>query len=276
MAHPRLIACNGRVADLELKGKVEARSYVKGKPARVCRTLADLFSQPNGVRQRQLVFGDRVLIYEKCSKMSFVRSEKDSYVGYISNSALCETSISSTHNVIAPICHLYEEPHIKAREVMTLTMGAKIFGSIVRNGFTQTREGWIKNNLIRERGEWLNDPVSVAEQLLSAPYLWGGNSAMGIDCSGLIQLSCHACGLTCPADSDMQAAELGYSLQENAPLQRGDLVFWQGHVAWLSAPEVIIHANAFHMAAVKEDLHCAIMRITKQGDGKPLFYKRLL
>ena len=276
MRHPRLIACNGRVADLKLKGKVEADRFVNGKPAYICKTLADLFSRPTGGRQRQLVFGDNVLIYETYSEMSFVQSQKDSYVGYISNSALCETPISFTHYVIAPICHLYEEPNIKARDVMTLTMGAKIVGTTAKNGFTQTLEGWIKTNMIRKQGEWLKDPISVAEQLLNTPYLWGGNSAMGIDCSGLIQLSCHLCGLTCPADSDMQGDNLGYSLKEYVPLQRGDLIFWKGHVAWVSTPEMIIHANAFHMATVKEDLDNAIERIKVQGGGTPLSYKRLL
>ena len=276
VTQPQLIACNGRVADLRLKGKVEAERYIKGTPAHICKTLADLCSAPNGGRQRQLVFGDRVLIYEKGSKMSFVQSQKDGYVGYVSNSELCETPISFTHNVIAPLCHLYEDPNIKAREMMTLTMGAKIVCNKSKNGFTQTQEGWIKTNMIRKQGENLVDPVTVAERLLNAPYLWGGNSAMGIDCSGLIQLSCHLCGLSCPADSDMQADELGYPMQQNIPLQRGDLIFWKGHVAWVSTPKVIIHANAFHMATVKEDLESVITRIAMQGDGKPLSFKRLL
>ena len=275
MINSRRIASNGRVAALQLRGKVEADRYVPGKPAHVCKTLADLCRRPDGGRERQLLFGDRVLIYEKCAGMSFVQSEKDDYVGYIANCALCETPISFTHIVLAPICHLYQEPDIKAPEVMTLTMGAKLVGSTAKNGFIQTHEGWIKTNTIRKQEAGFTDPVSVAERLLNAPYLWGGNSAMGIDCSGLIQLACHLCGLNCPADSDMQAAELGYSLREHAPLQRGDLIFWEGHVAWVTAPEVILHANAFHMATVKEDLNSVIARIEMQGDGKPLCYKRL-
>lgn len=119
------------------------------------------------------------------------------------------------------------------------------------------------------------DPVEVAERLLGMPYLWGGNGAGGIDCSGLVQGSCRACGIACPGDSDMQAAELGEALPETAELCRGDLVFWKGHVAWVSGPDRILHANAHTMSVAHESLSGAIARIAAAGEGPVTGRRRL-
>ena len=271
----RRMANNGHVAALELKGKVKTKNYVEGKPAQVCVTLADLRDKPTGRRQRQLLFGDLVMIYETYENLCFVQSQKDDYVGYIKNSELSINPLPWTHLVIAPICHVYETADVKAADVMVLTLGAKLFCLDQKNGFVRIREGWIKTIAIAARDTQLNNPMEIAESLKNAPYLWGGNSAMGIDCSGLIQLTCNLCGLECPADSDMQAAELGYILDKEVKLRRGDLVFWNGHVAWVCTVDKILHSSAFHMATVEEDLAAAILRIEEKGDGTPICYKRL-
>ena len=111
-----------------------------------------------------------------------------------------------------------------------------------------------------------SDPVAVAERLLGAPYVWGGNSAFGIDCSGLVQIACHACGITCPGDSDLQMAQLGETLDPGTPPQRGDLLFWKGHVGWVSDSSTLLHANAHSMSVTHEPLQAAIERIAAQGD----------
>ena len=119
----------------------------------------------------------------------------------------------------------------------------------------------------------MSDPATVAQLHFGVPYLWGGNSTFGIDCSGLIAASLSACGQKCPADSDMQRNGLGADL--SGPMQRGDLIFWQGHVGMMVDAETMIHANAHHMATVYEPIDKAILRIAAQGDGPVLARKRL-
>ena len=117
------------------------------------------------------------------------------------------------------------------------------------------------------------DHAAVAERCLGAPYQWGGRESLGLDCSGLVQQALYACAKACPRDSDQQA-ELG-SPVDAAALERGDLVFWKGHVAIVTGDNAIIHANAHHMMVAHEPLDAAIERIRAAGAGEPTAYRRL-
>jgi cell wall-associated NlpC family hydrolase len=107
----------------------------------------------------------------------------------------------------------------------------------------------------------------VAEKFLGAPYLWGGKTSDGIDCSGLVQVALTACGIACPRDSDMQAALGGAVDAQTETMQRSDLVLWKGHVAIARGDGSIIHANAHHMAVAIEPVTDAIARILAGGSA---------
>ena len=275
MMDRRLTAYNGRVAAIELKGQVEADKFVRGEVSRISTPVADLRDTPNGSRQRQLLHGETLKIYDEISESFFVQADKDQYVGYVSKEAITQCSIQPTHVISVPLCHTYPYPDVKSEPTLQLTMGAKVIAVQGRNGFYETELGWISKKSASLIPTPFSDPVAVAEILVQSPYLWGGNSTLGIDCSGLVQLSCNLCQIACAADSDLQAASIGKVLGPKDNLKRGDLIFWKGHVAWISAPDMLFHANAFHMCAVWENLNSAIQRIEKQGGGKPTICRRL-
>jgi len=275
MMDRRLIAANGRVAASSLRGQVNAEDFVDGWLKQVNIALVDLCKSPGGARDRQLILGDKVTVLEERDGWAFVQSVKDHYVGYVTLEALGDTA-EATHWVAVPAGHVYSEPDIKSPERETLLLGAQVSCVTHQPGFHETTAGgYIPKPHLRPIDRRFSDPVTVAQMLFGAPYLWGGNSVRGIDCSGLVQAAHLACGIPCPGDSDQQELTFGWYLDENEELQRGDLIFWKGHVALVVDPDTIIHANAHHMAVVYEPLDQAMRRIEAQGDGAVTARKRL-
>lgn len=276
MMDPRRTPANDRVAAARLRGVVDAPSFQEGTPASVSKPLVDLLREPGGARDRQLCMGETVLIYEQFDGWAFVEVTRDGYVGYISVRDIGDAP-DATHRVTARSTHLYESPDFKTPEKAAISFGALInLVGPVNERFAETGAGlYIPTAHLSLIDEVESDPVAVAERLLGTPYLWGGNSSFGTDCSGLVQMACLACGIECPGDADMQEQELGVPLFQDAPLQRGDLLFWDGHVAWMADADTLIHANAFYMATAYEPLEPALARIEAQGDGPVTTRKRL-
>ncbi|MCC7320190.1 MAG: C40 family peptidase [Rubellimicrobium sp.] len=268
----RLTASNGRVADPALEGKVRAARFVAGAPARVTAPLEDLRPAPGAMRDRQLLWGEEVLVYERLEGWAFVRAVRDGYVGYMRSAALGAPR-PATHRVAVPATHLYEAESIKSPDRAHLSFGARIAVVAECRHFWETADGYIPKKHLRPLDRPFADPVTVAQLFFGVPYLWGGNSILGIDCSGLVQAAHLACDIACPGDSDLQLAALGHETW--APPKRGDLWFWKGHVALVVDEETLIHANAHHMAVAYEPLGAAELRIRAQGDGEVVMRKRL-
>ena len=260
----RLTPFSGRVAHASLEGQVSA-PLTEGEAARVVVPIADLRAAPGGARDRQLLLGDGVTVIDRDRGHAFVRADKDGYCGWVAEDALGHGP-EPTHWVVAPATHLYEEPLVQARETTSVSLGSRVAVTGSWGAWASTPQGYVPVVHLRPLGQWAPDPVQVAESLLGTPYLWGGNSRFGIDCSGLVQVALHAAGKPCPGDSDMQMA-LGRALGPDERLQRGDLVFWKGHVAMVVNADVLIHANGHTMSVSYEGIRDAVARISAGGGG---------
>lgn len=261
----RLTPANARAALMTLRGKVDAATFTHGTPASITAPLVDLCASPAGPRDRQLLLGEAVTVIDRHDGWAFLQAAKDGYCGYVPEAALGPAE-SATHWVARPASHLYPEPRVQAPAFAALTLGARVRVTADHGKFLETPQGFIPTPHLRGIGNWFTDPVTVAESLLGTPYLWGGNSRAGIDCSGLTQISFLACGRTCPGDSDLQQT-LGAPIAEDTPLQRGDLLFWKGHVAQVVDATRLIHANGHTMSTNYEDIAACIARILSQGAG---------
>lgn len=261
MTDRRLTPANGRVAHASLRGLIEAGRFTRGRPARIRPPVTDLLAAPEGARDRQLLMGTPVTVLERRAGWAYVIAGDDGYCGYVATRALAPPQ-AATHIVTQRSSHLYSAADLKSPDRLAVSMGTRLAITGVERGFALTGEGLaIPAQHIAPLDTALPDPVAVAESLLGTPYLWGGNSAFGLDCSGLVQLCWRMAGRAAPGDSDLQAREMGEVLPDRAKLKRGDLLFWKGHVAIVVDPKRIIHANGHTMSVAYEDTAAAIERI---------------
>lgn len=277
---PRLHVYRDDLADEKLRGRVDAGRFVTGRPACVVAAVADMRGAPrvdSGVNS-QLVRGQDVMIFEEREGWAWVQAAHDDYVGYVAAEALAVPGARPTHIVVAPRSFLYPGPDLKLPVSSRLSMGSLL----TIEDYTETRgtrygllasgEAVIAGHM-GPFGEYEADYVAVAERLLFTPYLWGGTSGFGLDCSGIVQLAMRMAGIAVLRDSDMQAASIGTALESGEALRRGDLVFWKGHVAIMTDAENVVHASGHTMMVSREPLAEALARIGALY-GEPTGFRR--
>ena len=238
--------------------------------ARVVADIAHVHRRPEAAAplETQALHGEAVEVLAGAADgFVEVRLAGDGYVGFVRAAAL-GAAPEPTHVVAVPASLVYATPDFKTPPAGMLGLGARVRVERIEGRYARLADGRhaIAGHLAAV-GTLATDPVAVAETLLGAPYLWGGKSWLGIDCSGLVQLAHAACGVRLPRDSGPQERhDLGQSLPPGTALRRGDLVFWKGHVALARGDGTMIHANAHHMAVAIEGVAEGLARIAAAGD----------
>ena len=268
---PRLTPARADVAAEHLRDEVEADRFEEGSHYRVQAELAPMRSRPDGAASFStvLLHGEEITVYDETDGWAWGQSALDGYVGYLPSKALTPaTDPTPTHRVVSLTTQIYPRPELKLPPGSRLSFGARVAVADTSGGHARVdSDGWVPRPHLRALDDPEPDWVAVAERFTGVPYLWGGRSAEGLDCSALVQLARQAAGHDCPRDSDMQEAALGTTLADDAPLRRGDLVFWRGHVGVMTSPKLLLHANAHHMMVVEEPLQSTMSRIEAAGEG---------
>ncbi len=276
---PRLTPARPGLADIRLRGSVEAARYVEGRPRRVVVASAPLRRRPSpdSGTDTEVLLGDAVTFYEEAEGHAFVQLERDGYVGYLPAGSLGPADPAPTHGVTALRTFLYPEPDLKRPPLGFLSLGARLAVTGLAGEYLETPQGFVFAEHCAETGSTEPDFAATAERLVGVPYLWGGRwGGLGLDCSGLVQLSLHLAGRDCPRDADMQETGLEAIAPDGADgLRRGDLVFWKGHVGLMLDGTRLIHANGFHMAVAVEPLAQARARILAKSYGAVTSIRRL-
>ena len=279
MSDARQTPANGRVAHSSLKGRVEAAHFTDGTDLRVVAETAPILASPGGACNRELLLGEAFCVLETRDGAHFGFAWRDGYVGWVP-ADLLDDAPAPSHRVSAIRSLGLCAPDLKdTRPAHALGLGSLVHVTGTEGDWRRVEiagQAWfVPTRHLAPVDSRAADPVAVAELFLGTPYLWGGNSARGIDCSGLVQAAMLACGIACPGDSDQQEATLSTHLPEGTPIARGDLLFWKGHVALAASADRIIHANAHAMAVTFEDTKAAIARIKAAGEGPVRAHKRL-
>lgn len=270
---PRLTLARDGIAARSLEGIVPADRYVETSLRQTRVPSAALRRAPAAEAEQldQLLFGELFEVLDEADGWAFGQARRDGYVGYVAAAALGAPGAAPTHTIRALRTYGFSAPSIKAPPVGLYSLNALVAEEGREGRFVKTSGGWFVAEHLAPVGDRAPDYVAVAERFVGTPYQWGGRESLGLDCSGLVQQALYAAGRDFPRDSDQQAA-MGEPVET---LRRGDLMFWRGHVAMLTSPSEIIHANSFHMAVAIEPLAEVVERTSRLGGGEPTGYRRI-
>jgi len=268
----RLNAFRDDLADAALKGKVEAPRFVEPQSRQVITDRAPLRRAPNAdsEQEAEALFGERMKLFDKKDGWAWVQSERDGYVGYCEAACLSSVGWSSSHVVAVPRTPLFSGPGLKYAIKQFLHMESTLEVLDTKDGYLQTPHGWLFAKHVCTKRQHQSDYIDTALLFIGAPYVWGGRSSLGMDCSGLVQLVLQRAGIEAPRDSDMQAKSdlLGESLSVDILPKRGDIIFWKGHVAIALDQNRVVHATGHHLAVAVEPLEDIDERARQEsGEG---------
>lgn len=273
MAHdldPRLNAFRPELADERLRDLVEAKSFVSGKPMRIAVPVAPILKSPqfDAVQTSQALLGEDCLVFDTADGFAWMQLKTDGYVGYVEQRLLIADQSPHTHRVSVASTLAFPKPDLRSRPAQQLPLNALASVVATHGAFSELSSGAFVFSIHLSTIERVKpDFVAVAEMFLHTPYLWGGKTIHGIDCSGLVQTALAASGFSAPRDSDMQEQHLG-RLANDEEYRRGDLVFWKGHVGIMFDSKNLLHANGHFMSTVIEPLSDAVQRSIE--NGKPV------
>lgn len=269
----RLYAYRDDIANIHLKGRISANEFVKGEKYQVAKGLMPLYNEPDtsAIMISQLLYGEYFTVFEIKGEWAWGQAENDNYVGYCPIANLTPDLHPPTHHVSALSSHIYPEPDLKSPPIDQVHMMSEVavIDETQSKGFVLLADGnWIYATHISK--DFGSDAVSEALKFLYTPYLWGGRSNAGIDCSGLVQIAFASIGVTVPRDADLQEEALGTKLSENDVPTHGDLAFFPGHVGFMLDDMHLLHANAHHMRVSIDPLKDVIDIVSFQTDKPPL------
>ena len=267
---PRRHAYRADLAAEPLRGLVEAERFAVGKRRQVEAPSLPLRRRPraDSTLDTEALHGETLTVYEEREGWAWCQLEHDGYVGYMPSDGLVAVGVAPTHRIRALRTYVFPEPDSKTPPLAMLSLNAGVnVAETCGRYFRTITGGFVYASHVAPVGERAEDFVAVAEEFLGAPYLWGGRTSIGLDCSGLVQLAAAASGHIVPRDADMQEAETGEPVdwREGEALRRGDLVFWEGHVGIMTSARDFLHANAYHMAVAREPFREARARIGDAG-----------
>jgi cell wall-associated NlpC family hydrolase len=277
----RITPARSDLAASHLRGSVQASRFVEGEMRVIVAAQAPMrhAPSPDAPLDTEALKGEHATIYETTSEgWAWGQLCDDGYVGWLPATALGVPEAAPTHKVAALRTLVFPGPSIKLPPLDALPFGARLTIARIAEPFAVTSAGgYVPLRHLVGAADKEKNFVAVAERFTGAPYLWGGKTSLGLDCSALVQVALTACGVPSPRDSDMQERSVGVPISpasDLSNLRRGDLIFWKGHVAIVRDPATLIHANAFHMAVASEPVAEALTRIRAAG-SEPTSVKRI-
>lgn len=254
----RLTPARPDLAAAHLTGEVDAPRFVEGEKFAVGlgRTSLRVRSSDDATQDSELLFGEIFTVYDRKDGWAWGQAARDLYVGYVRENAL-DRPFATNVTVTTLMAPVFSAADLKTPVRDLLPMNAAVPVLARDSDYVNIGRGFVHQRHLLPQTE--KDFVAIAERFLGAPYVWGGKTAAGLDCSGLIQTALQAVGKAAPRDTDMMEKALG-DVVALVDVRRGDLVYWKAHMGVMLDETRLLHANAFHMMVAVEPLTEAIAR----------------